>query len=193
MYLSLEFHSAAPTSMQLNTDTSDEAMANLDTKLTSASILLSCIDEKSGGDSTRYFYHHLGGVQEVFKSLNEKSARIKKRDFAKLTEDNRTQLKLSLNEDIAPLLEKANEAIEGPKFFHQERLPADPDECVIKLDEIKERKEREIEQLKLELDDINGAVCLAKTIGKIKRTASLLVDARLPSMTPVTKKSRADL
>ena len=180
-------------SMQLATDAFDEAVDTLSNRLDNASSFLNTIDAKGSEASTHSFYCRLTGITEHFPSLSQKSRKFNVKNFEKRTDADRVQLKLSVKEDITPLLSTAKDFVERSKLFHQEQLPEDPDQCVLKLKEIKERKEREIEKLTSELDDISGAVHLAETLGKIKRTVSSLDDARfasVPDADPCVKKQR---
>ncbi len=77
----------------------------------------------------------------------------------------------------------------GPTLFLlQEALPSDPDECIPRLCEIKERKRRKFEQLEHEIEELYFAVFVAENIQKIKCSAGSFDDARFASMQ--TKKQR---
>jgi hypothetical protein len=179
--------------MQLATKNFDQDIDTMSMKLRNASGFLDSIDEKGNEASTHSFYLRLNGVTEFFPSLSQMSLAFSVRNFDKRTNDDRIQLKRSVKEDITPLLSIARDFVESPKLLFQKRLPTDPEQCALKLKEIKEQKEQEIERLKSELDDINGAVHLAESLGKIKRTVSLLDDARfasVPDAAPCVKKQR---
>jgi hypothetical protein len=176
--------------MQMATDTFDREMMSMCVRLKNASGFLDSIDEKGSETSTHSFYSRLKAMQEEFPTLAKKSSKFSAKNFEKRTDEDRVQLKLSVKEDITPFLDIAKDFVERPKLFHQEQLPEDPDQCVLKLKEIKARKERKVEQLISEIDDISGAVHHAETLRNIKRSVASLDDARFADAPPCAKKQR---
>ena len=176
--------------MQLATENFDQEMMSMYVRLNNASGFLDSIDEKGSETSTRSFYFRLRMAKKDFPSLTKTSSKFSVKKFEKRNDKDRVQLKRSVKEDITPLLDIARDFLESPKLFRKESLPEDPDQCVLKLKEIKEQKEREIERLKSELDDISGAVHLAETLRNIKRSVALLDDARFADAALCAKKQR---
>ena len=173
--------------MQLSTDATSDSILNLLKKLDSAKGLLNCLDSDGSGYFSKHFKFQLRGHGEVFPALSLKFKEFKNQDLGKIPQAKRTELKLALQEDMAPLLAKACEATGGPKRFLQEELPSDPSECIPRLCEIKERKKREIEQLEQEIEEAEIAVFVAENIQKIKSAADAFDDARcLASLVPLT-------
>lgn len=187
IYKKPEF-SSPPHPMQLSSDESSDSMLVLLKNLESAKILLNCLDSDGCGIYSGHFTSTLSGQQELFPALSVKFSEFKTQNLGKLNQAKRTELKLALKEDMAPLLAKAGEAARGPKLFLQEALPSDPDECIPRLGEIKERKRREIEQLEHEIEELDFAVFVAENIQKIKRSAGSFDDACFASLQ--TKKQR---
>ena len=169
--------------MQLATDAASNAMTNLSKKLGSAKILLNSINSECCDATSHSFCCTLRRERESFPSASLKFSESKKQNLQKLNQAQKIELKLALEDDISPLLAEAKEAAELSKLFLQEELPADPDECVLKLDKIKSMKELEIERLNQELEDLELARFTVETIQEIKRKAAYLDDA-FPTSTP---------
>ena len=154
-----------------------DPIIDLSKKLGSAKTLLNSINSNAGDAIAHSFHSILRASKESFPSVALKLDGLTKKSLDKMTQAQKMELKTALKDDVAALLEKAEETTGGSKFFAGEQVPADPDECLMKLEEIKARKESEIEQLNKELEDMEEARFVVETIKEIKRKAAGFDDA----------------
>jgi hypothetical protein len=98
-----------------------------------------------------------------------------------------------LKEDVKPLLDEANAQATAAKFFKEESLPVDLEECSVRLNELEALKKRKIEELNAELEAMEEAKFHLERMQDNKKEADLFnaaMDRARDVDSPEPKKAR---
>ena len=152
--------------MQLADPSSTGTQINIGRKLSSAVKVLGCIHMPQLEDRSVF-----QTLRDFFPSTN---AACNGKPFRKINEAKRMKLKLTLAEDVSPLLAEVESAVSTEKHFNAEPLPADPVACMARIGELRAEKKRKIDELQLELEQLDESEFLIETLQKNQTQAAKL-------------------
>lgn len=160
------------------------SVADIQPKLTCAHALLRYLDFPPAPEHMYLFSRRLDANSRDFPLLHAAFHRLGGGSLSDMSAAQRLELELKLKEDMTPLIVSAGKSAGEDKFFHAERLPTEPSECLFRLDEMILMKKHQMEQLSEDIASLKGATVLMKTV--LNNKASADVFDRMMSISPVT-------
>ena len=154
----LAFSNATKNAMQLADPSSIDTHIGLGKKLSSAEMILVCINLPQLEDRSV-----AQKMREFFPLTN---AACSGKSFCRMNKEKRMKLKLTLAEDVSPLLAEVDSAVSTEKHFNAEPLPADPVACMARIGELRAEKKRKIDELQLELEQLDESEFFIETLQK---------------------------
>ena len=115
-----------------------------------------------------------GVARVVSDDLPLTQAACNDRPISKLNEAKRMGLKLTLAEDLSPVLAEVDAAVDSEKRFNAELLPSEPVACVARIDELRAEVKRKISDLQQELEMLDGAEHAIQTLQRVQTQAGKL-------------------
>ena len=156
--------------MELSADISPYDLSD---PLNGARLMLNALDKRD----SRSFQTSLIRNTDHFPLTQAKYDALDQRPVSKLAASKLSQLREALETDIQPLVARVHVEGQQTKTVYGEALPADLDQCLKKLEEIRARKKREIHKLEEEIDIIGGALSTVEQIKKNQTIAETLSSA----------------
>jgi hypothetical protein len=154
--------------MQLDIPVPDSTI-KLKEKLSHAVTLMSCIN--LGGSTAD---QHFALVMRSHGSLFPLASTVYgKNGISKMSKQAKLNFLSQLKEDVKPLLDEANAQATAAKFFKDESLPVDLEECSERLNELEALKKRKIEELNAELKVMEEAKFHLERMQDNKKEADL--------------------
>ena len=147
------------------------SIKQIHTQLFHAQALLHYLDAPPSSDKAYLFSRRLSANSKDFPQLVAAFKEHGSRDLCELSPSVLHELKLKLREDAAPCIASAMENAAISKLFKDSALPADPEECLFRLEEMVLARKKHIEDMHAELETLDGAKIMVQTVADNKRAA----------------------
>ncbi len=115
-----------------------------------------------------------GVAQSVRDDFPLTQAACNGKPISKLNEAKRMGLKLTLAQDVSPLLAEVDTVVDSEKRLNAELLPTEPVACMTRIGELKAEVKRKINDLQQELETLDGAEHVIQTLQRVQTQAGRL-------------------
>ena len=176
--------------MQLDT-LSPFSIFDIQPKITRAHALLRYLDSPPPPDQMFLFSQRLDSrdfplLHAAFQRFGGSGGNLDQMSGAQ-----RLELRLMLKEDVRPMIEQAGRDALEDKFFNSSMLPAEPVECLFRIDEMIRMKRHQIERLTDEICDLKASSLLVKRVSDNKRSADSFDQVMMISSSSALHRNRA--
>jgi hypothetical protein len=97
---------------------------------------------------------------------------FKAKSINELSQTQRFELKQELKKDIAPLIEEAEEKGLVEKTFNKEKLPTEPDTCLVCISEKMTEKRKRIDELEKDFEALENAKCALESLKETQEASA---------------------
>jgi hypothetical protein len=172
-----------------------DSLTEIKQKLSKAQTLVSCINLGKNGGSTadQHFALFMRSNGPLFPMARAVFNENGKKGPARMSRKAKLEFLTKLKEDVKPLLDEANAQAAASKFFKDESLPVDLEECSLCLNELEALKKRKIEELNAELEAMGEAKFSLECMQENKKAVDLFnasMDRACDVDLPEPKKAR---